>query len=198
MTMRVVSSSAAKEPHEDRGRDRRDDAVGVASEALLAPLEVIFGRTFTHAIQIALHHAEDIVRYVEIYEPRERSAATTDPLEAGEEEQQPSVGGKRIRENISDRSEAATDGRMLYRVGDYTLFSPFFCPCSAYAYRSIRRKQCLCCKHILALRLALKLEAAGRPGAVTTRFVPADTYRSMLSSVLQMVVSRPSGSSFME
>jgi predicted nucleic acid-binding Zn finger protein len=79
----------------------------------------------------------------------------------------------------------AQGGRWLYHVGEHTLFSPYYCPCSAYAYQSIQRQEVWCCKHLLALQLALRVEAAGLPhDNFRVRVVPSAEFTQLLLNAL--------------
>ncbi|KPA81675.1 hypothetical protein ABB37_03984 [Leptomonas pyrrhocoris] len=81
--------------------------------------------------------------------------------------------------------QARQRGRCLYHVGEHTLFSPYYCPCSAYAYQSIQRQEVWCCKHLLALQLALRVEATGLPQEnLRDRIVPAAEFTQLLSCAL--------------
>lgn len=62
--------------------------------------------------------------------------------------------------------------RCVYRVGDYVLFSPYYCPCSAYAYQCIRQRAFATCKHMLALRLALHGEKMENNSSDHSKAVP--------------------------
>lgn len=87
---------------------------------------------------------------------------------------------------LSPSQQARLRGRCLYHVGEHTLFSPFFCPCSAYAYQSIQRQEVWCCKHLLALQLALRVEAAGLPhdDALRVRVVSSEEFAQLLRRAL--------------
>ncbi|KPI90581.1 hypothetical protein ABL78_0341 [Leptomonas seymouri] len=81
--------------------------------------------------------------------------------------------------------QAEQRGRCLYCVGEHVLFSPYYCPCSAYAYQSIQRQEVWCCKHLLALQLALRVEATGLPQeTLRVRVVPAAEYTKLLLRAL--------------
>lgn len=114
----------------------------------LAPLEVLYGKNFLHALDIVGKQEEVVMRYVE--EDRRGVSmsghTSTDP--------------RSLESPLTSQSSVLPGlvPRMVYRVGDYILFSPYYCPCSAYAYQCVGRHQFACCKHMLALRLALQLE----------------------------------------
>eukprot|EP00796_Vickermania_ingenoplastis_P006739 gene6739-4833_t len=182
----VLVGSTAGGRRSGRGSASRQAALIL--EQTLAPLEILYGRTFTSAIGIALHHAEDVVRFVE--EP-EKAPAEQNETSVNDEHHSSAEGGEQMGET-NDEAAPCQDTepsslpqsfsplcsvvepvagvrsrgppmkeipRSVFRVGDYTLFSAYFCPCSAYAYQSVRRQDFTCCKHLLALQLALKLEA---------------------------------------
>lgn len=87
---------------------------------------------------------------------------------------------------VTPSQQARQRGRCLYHVGEHTLFSPYYCPCSAYAYQSIQRQEVWCCKHLLALQLALRMEAAGLPhnDTLRVRVVPAAEFTQLLLRAL--------------
>lgn len=187
--------------------------IPLAVESLLAPLEILYGKTFLHAVEIARHQTDGICRYVEEervggeghqqsplesrprrgLEPHHTISTRTYPIDGCQRTPQRQRAEKE-RENdheqgclcvegdsspppppltpppvsplpveLSQASQKNMDGlpspsRYFYRVGDYTLFTPYFCPCSAYAYQCVRRQEQVCCKHMLALRIALRVE----------------------------------------
>ncbi|EAN84726.1 hypothetical protein C3747_33g138 [Trypanosoma cruzi] len=121
---------------------------GAASlEETLAPLQLIHGKVFTSAIGIALHGAESIFRYLAYDSCEENEGVPHNEEQERQEEVED--------ENVNFR------GRCLYFVGEHRLFSPYYCPCGAYGYQSIRRQEAWLCKHLLALRIALILEKKG-------------------------------------
>lgn len=181
-------------------------------EAALAPLEVLYGKTALSAIGIALHGAEPVVRYVEegvdAAETVVVDEATSDD-EEGESNPQSAVSPQAIPTAMETKKESATGAshaalpvdakaqsmtpsqaahrraRCIYHVGEHTLFSPFYCPCSAYAYQSIQRQEVWCCKHLLALQLALRVEATGLPqDTLRVRVVDAAAFEQLLWKAL--------------
>lgn len=169
----------------ERGRDSENADGGVylvdglevpqsVGEAL-APLELLYGKTFHSAVAIVLHGAEPVVRFVEGSDRGEETSegSTTDtegsttaercidenaePHYSASDEQQ----GRPCRSHFPLTEEQLNQRRCIYQVGEHTLFSSYYCPCSAYAYQSIHREEVWCCKHLLALKLALRLEEAG-------------------------------------
>ncbi|KAG5464411.1 hypothetical protein LSCM1_00596 [Leishmania martiniquensis] len=178
-----------------------------SAEEALAPLEILYGKTALSAIGIALHGAEPIVRYVE---QAGVSASDSEAMETSDsEEENARLGAQRARSTDADavsctmpcnigsqedgqgsgiaapRKPAEPRGRRLYQVGEHTLFSPYYCPCSAYAYQSIQRQEVWCCKHLLALQLALRIEAAGVPqDSLRVRVVEPAEYEQLLLQAL--------------
>lgn len=135
----------------------------------LAPLEIVFGKTALSAMGIALHGTEAIVRCMERGDPgvsQPESLCSDPPVD--------SIGDDGI-------ARAGLSPRCLYRVGDHTLLSPYYCPCSAYAFQSVRREEVYFCKHLLALQLALWLEATGiRQDNILIREVDPVTFEALL------------------
>lgn len=133
----------------------RNDFPASVAEAL-APLELIYGKVFLSAVSIALHGAEPITRYVE---------------------------GDTANQGRS--SDNTKKGRCIYRVGEHTLFSSYYCPCSAYAYQVLRRGEVWSCKHLLALQLVLRVELMGiQQDHVRTSVVDTVTFHRMLDEGL--------------
>lgn len=131
-------------------------------EAVLAPLELLYGKTFVSAVAIALHGAEPVVRYVEVASSDEAT------------------------ETLAGGDATLGTGRCLYQVGDHKLFSPYYCPCSAYNHQSIRCGDVWLCKHLLALRLAAKVEATGiQQDCIRVRHVPRAAFAAMLLEALE-------------
>ncbi|KEG15218.1 hypothetical protein DQ04_00141060 [Trypanosoma grayi] len=144
----------------------------VCLEEALAPLQLIHGKVFTSAVGIALHGAELIIRYV-----------ACDKLEEGErEEEEEKQQQQQQRQPWSgDGSESSFTGRCLYFVGEHRILSPYYCPCGAYGYQSIRRQEMWLCKHLLALRLALLLERRGLVNdTIRVRRVTMCQFRDMM------------------
>lgn len=168
-------------------------------EAALAPLEVLYGKTALSAIGIALHGAEPVIRYVEEEAHAAEGQRSTEEVTSDDEE-----GGVAVNQLsappahesvVGDASHASASAalpqhaeyraRCLYHVGEHTLFSPFYCPCSAYAYQSIQRQEVWCCKHLLALQLALRVEATGLPqDTLRVRVVDAVEFEQLLLAAL--------------
>ncbi|CCW63315.1 unnamed protein product [Phytomonas sp. EM1] len=145
-----AANSPLRTPHPSQPQDK----VAPASvKEALAPLELLHGKTFLSALSIALHGKESVVRYVEdnICAAHMPSLPNAQPTTENEEESP--------RRTLAGTS--LSTARYIYRVGEHILLSEYYCPCSAYAYQSVRRKKVWCCKHILALRLCLALESAG-------------------------------------
>ncbi|KAK7194056.1 hypothetical protein NESM_000318300 [Novymonas esmeraldas] len=170
-------------------------------EAALAPLEVLYGKTALSAIGIALHGAEPIIRYVERVDrdnaagDEENTFPDKDSDEARARRGSPTLRGPSHDSPVSSPAPADSlsvsaeadeqHGRCLYHVGEHTLFSAYYCPCSAYAYQSIQRQEVWCCKHLLALQLALCVEATGVPQeCLRVRVVEAAEYEQLLLSAL--------------
>ncbi|EPY30237.1 hypothetical protein STCU_04033 [Strigomonas culicis] len=128
-----------------------------SAEEALAPLELLYGKTFVHALAIALHGAEAVTCYIE-----RDSAISSQPAE--QQASPPGEGEEAMPRRTRDTSSTTAlphSLRRLYRVGEHVLVSPYYCPCSAYTYKSIRRQEVWCCKHLLALQILLKLESVG-------------------------------------
>ncbi|CAG9584117.1 conserved hypothetical protein [Leishmania major strain Friedlin] len=152
-------------------------------EEALAPLEILYGKTALSAIGIALHGTEPVIRYVERAEADfsdDESVKTADDdvgcvhreaqraRSSGADAVSSTPRSNAVSQQGDQESAAAVSSqsavqraRCLYQVGEHTLFSPYYCPCSAYAYQSIQRQEVWCCKHMLALQLALRIEATG-------------------------------------
>ncbi|AIO02707.1 hypothetical protein LPMP_355770 [Leishmania panamensis] len=198
----VIASSNASDTVRPDGAEAH--SVPKSVEEALAPLEILYGKTALSAIGIALHGAESIVRYVESAE-----VSSSDDEEAGktsdDEEDSTHYDTHRARRGgggamsstvsvhgISQPNDHASApgvssplaeqrGRCLYHVGEHTLFSPYYCPCSAYAYQSIQRQEVWCCKHMLALQLVLRIEATGvTQGNLLVRIVSSAEYEQLL------------------
>ncbi|CCW69977.1 unnamed protein product [Phytomonas sp. Hart1] len=125
----------------------------VSVEEVLAPLELLYGKTFLSGVGIALHGEESVIRYVEGNISAAYDVPSGNVQSASDKEEE------ECRCTLTSRS--LSTARYVYRVGEHILLSPYYCPCSAYAYQSVRRKKVWCCKHILALRICLALESAG-------------------------------------
>ncbi|GET93661.1 hypothetical protein, conserved [Leishmania tarentolae] len=174
-----------------------DNAVGAETHGVpksiqeaLAPLEVLYGKTALSAIGIALHGTEPVIRYVERAEVNlsneEDSVKTSDGDVECMHNEMPCA--RRCGSSATAVSSQVTiqRARCLYQVGDHTLFSPHYCPCSAYAYQSIQRQEVWCCKHMLALQLALRIEATGvMQDNLCTRTVSPSEYEQLLLRSLQ-------------
>ncbi|KAG5490718.1 hypothetical protein JKF63_00840 [Porcisia hertigi] len=175
-------------------------------EEALAPLEILYGKTALSAIGIALHGAEPIIRYVERAEVKASDNATKtstdDEVNTHHETQH---GESSVMDVVSStglcnaalepKDHGSTAGpsfqvakqreRHLYQVGEHTLFSPYYCPCSAYVYQSIQRQNVWCCKHLLALQLALRVEAFGvAQDNLRERIVSPTEYEQLLLRTL--------------
>lgn len=229
----AAASSTPSHPFAGSSRDTPSflvvDTSPAASDSFLshsAALEVLYGKTFLHALDIVYHPEEMVLRYVEEERNgrRRRSTTTTTfshetsqaahhPTREDEAEECASGGGgggveqgvvhwdatppevvhrlpatqnatAQAEEEEQDtqptppcssplptRTTAASSPasrlvpRSVYRVGDYILFSPYYCPCSAYAYQCIRKHEFSCCKHMLALRMVLHAEEMARASA---------------------------------
>ncbi|CBZ26422.1 conserved hypothetical protein [Leishmania mexicana MHOM/GT/2001/U1103] len=173
-------------------------------EEALAPLEILYGKTALSAIGIALHGTEPVIRYVEgaevdLSDDDESVKASDDDVECVHHEAQrarrsgaDAVSSTARSNTVSQKddqgSAAAVSSqvpvhraRCLYQVGEHTLFSPYYCPCSAYAYQSIQRQEVWCCKHMLALQLALRIEATGVvQDSLSVRIVSPAEYEQLL------------------
>lgn len=160
--------------------DEGDDVPGSLEEAL-APLEILYGKTFVSAVGIAIHGAETVIRYVEVPE----HTVTDDEALGEEEEEQQTHADAHTLSSPTPLSSCASRSRCVYKVGDHILFSPYYCPCSAYAYQSVRRQDVWCCKHMLALQLAIKLEESGIPqDNLRSRPVPQTLFESIIHQAL--------------
>ncbi|KAG5465886.1 hypothetical protein CUR178_00601 [Leishmania enriettii] len=176
-------------------------------EEALAPLEILYGKTALSAIGIALHGAEPIIRYVERAEVNASGDDESDTLDdedvtTNQETQcAGSSGGGAVSVTRCSRAALQEDdqgsvcavspkfreqrGRCIYHVGEHTLFSPYYCPCSAYVYQSIQRQEVWCCKHLLALQLALRIEGTGMPqDNLLVRVVDPAEYEQLLLHAL--------------
>lgn len=174
-----VLASALPSPEQQRGVPSGEDNEGDTQaperrdaprslEEVLCPLEVLFGKTALSAVGIALHGTERIIRYVERQSPQEGQ----DEEGVTRSTSEPEEGADRCVKDCR---------RYLYRVGEHTLFSPYYCPCSAYSFQSIRREEAYYCKHLLALQLALRLEGTGVPqDSILIREIDAVTFEALI------------------
>lgn len=171
-------------------------------EEALAPLELLHGRVFISAVGIALHGSEPILRVVEQTSPMDScipshagsraAVATTTTTAAAAGAIGSSSSGATHRAPLHSDTQSGVlatlscngvspCARFVYRVGEYTLLSPYHCPCSAYAYQSVKRRETWFCKHLLALQIVLHLEAVGvRPDNLRIRLIDRDTFNNMV------------------
>ncbi|CBZ39024.1 hypothetical protein, conserved [Leishmania donovani] len=195
-------SSDALRPDGVGGAEAHD--VPKSVEEALAPLEILYGKTALSAIGIALHGAEPVIRYVERAEADfadddESPKMAGDDVECVHRETQrakrsgadavsSTARSNAVSQQEDQESAAAVSSlvavqraRCLYQIGEHTLFSPYYCPCSAYAYQSIQRQEVWCCKHMLALQLALRIEATGVvQNNLSVRIVSPAEYEQLL------------------
>lgn len=209
----LVSRAAATDGEESRDgvvRTSTTQETPQSVEEALAPLEVIYGKTALSAIGIALHGAEPVIRYVEEMTAQDSTDGAGEEVTRNDNNAEEitsddevvdtssalSAAGCKKDDNAKMQPETATSsaslsqqakqrGRCLYHVGEYTLFSPYYCPCSAYAYQSVQRQEVWCCKHLLALQLVLRVEATGLPqDNLRERIVPAAEFTQLLLKAL--------------
>ncbi|EPY36776.1 hypothetical protein AGDE_06748 [Angomonas deanei] len=131
-------------------------------EEALAPLEVLYGRTLLHATGIALHGTESVVCYVEDF-----TGGATEETE----------------------NSSMTTGRFLYKVGEYTLYSHTFARVPPMRFSLSVDTRCGVVKHLLALQMALKLQATGmKQDNIQVRVVDAEFFRSLLQTSLSFAL----------
>lgn len=111
------------------------------NEMDLVGLHFLHHRSFSSACGIAFHKSEPIYRLI------------TAPHAS------PSAGGSNAPTSLDD---SLLPRRTLYQVGSHIVFEPpaIYCSCGAFRFRVAGKQDSRLCKHVLALVMALKVEAA--------------------------------------
>jgi predicted nucleic acid-binding Zn finger protein len=154
------------------GEAPSNEAMTSCALPLSKQLEALFfinGKVFSAATGIAFHMTEPIYRLVvplRATASAESSSSQQSDVNLDAALGTPLSGAGHVGMLASHRI-LRTPGRYVYQVGSHVVFEPptSLCSCAAFKFQVVNKHETRSCKHIVALQMALRLDAELHAGA---------------------------------